>query len=242
MSVSQPGDKPQGIEWYGGYQVYSDSGVDLTLLRANLQRSLVERWENNRRALALGEALREARRRRSGLVPDQGRKIMTDALAAIDRLVEHGVQFVVVGGQAMRAQGSAHVTEDLDVCYQRSPANLAALVAALSPIHPYLRGVPPGLPFRLDVPTLQAGLNFTLTTDCGDLDLLGEVSGIGGYEQVRAQSEELPLFDSTVWVLSLDGLIAAKKAAGRGKDRQHLLELEELKKMRDAAGQEPSSR
>jgi hypothetical protein len=88
--------------------------------------------------------------------------------------------------------------------------------------------------------TLQAGLNFTLTTDCGDLDLLGEVSGIGVCEQVQAQSEVLPLFDSTVRVLSLDGLIAAKKAASRGKDRQHLLELEELKKMRNAARQDPS--
>jgi hypothetical protein len=41
-------------------------------------------------------------------------------------------------------------------------------------------------------------------------------------------------------VLSIDGLIVSKKAAGRIKDRNHLLELEELKKLRDAGqtGQE----
>ncbi len=83
-------------------------------------------------------------------------------------------------------------------------------------------------------------MNFILTMDCGDLDLLAEVSGLGGYSQVLAQSDERVMFDMPIRILSLDGLIAAKKAAGRGKDRQHLLELEELKKMRDATGQEPS--
>jgi hypothetical protein len=70
--------------------------------------------------------------------------------------------------------------------------------------------------------------------------LLGDVSGIGGYEQVRKQSEELSLFGSTLRVLSLEGLIISKKAAGRRKDLLHLLELEELKKLRDAAREEPN--
>jgi len=90
------------------------------------------------------------------------------------------------------------------------------------------------LPFRWDVPTIQAGLNFTLTTDLGDIDLLGEVSGIGGYDKAVLQSEERTIFDLTIRILTLEGLIAAKKAAGRTKDLGHILELEELKKMRDA--------
>jgi hypothetical protein len=96
-----------------------------------------------------------------------------------------------------------------------------------------MRGAPPGLPFRFDPPTIQAGLNFTLTTDLGDLDVLGEVSGIGFYDKVLAMSEEKEVYGLMVRVLSLDGLIAAKKAAGRTKDKLHLLELEELKKLRD---------
>ncbi len=160
---------------------------------------------------------------------------MTDVIAYVKLLTAHHIQFVVIGGQAMRALGSAHVTDDTDICYQRTPANLAALVVAFAPIHPYLRGVPPGLPFRFDVPTLTAGLNLTLDTDLGEIDLLGEVSGVGTYDRVLAQSEEGTLSGLTVRILSLDGLIAAKKAAGRVKDRLHLLELEELKKLRDAA-------
>src|SRR5262249_59608402 len=93
-------------------------------------------------------------------------------------LAEHRAEFVVVGGLAMTMHGSAHITRDLDVCYRRTDANLAVIAAALAPLHPYLRGAPPGLPFRLDVPTLKAGLNFTLVTDHGDFDLIGEVSGV----------------------------------------------------------------
>ena len=154
-----------------------------------------------------------------------------DAPGIVRQLQSQHVEFVVVGGLAMAAHGSAYLTNDLDACYNRTAANLAALAAALAPLHPYLRGVPPGLPFRLDLPTLQAGLNFTLTTDLGDLDLLGEVSGIGDYHHALAQSQEKAMFGMPVRVLSLDGLIAAKKAAGRNKDRAHLLELEELKKL-----------
>jgi hypothetical protein len=145
------------------------------------------------------------------------------------------VQFVLIGGLAMISHGSAYITKDLDICYNRTPPNLAALASAFAALHPYLRGAPPGLPFHFDAATLQAGLNFTLTTDLGDVDLLGEVSGIGHYDRVLTQSEEHEMFGIKVRVLSLDGLIAAKKAAGRLKDRTHLLELEELKKMRDAA-------
>lgn len=64
--------------------------------------------------------------------------------------------------------------------------------------------------------------------------MLGEVSGIGTFEQMLPQSGIRELFGLRIRILSLDGLIAAKRAAGRAKDRNHLLELEELKKLRDA--------
>jgi len=160
---------------------------------------------------------------------------MFDPDALIRRLSEHDVEFVLIGGLAMIVHGSAAITKDLDVCYRRTPDNIVAVTSALADIHPYLRGAPAGLPFRFDPPTIQAGLNFTLLTDLGDVDLLGEVSGVGGYDQAVAQAVERELYGVTVRVLSLDGLIAAKKAAGRGKDQTHLLELEELKKLRDAA-------
>ena len=235
MAAPEQKDKSKGIEFYGGYEVYSESGVDLTLLRSNLRKSIEARLANNHRAAEFGIALWQSNPYRESLIANNRSLSMTDASAFLKLLVANNVQFILIGGQALVAHGSAHVTFDTDICYQRTPANLAALVAALSPIHPYLRGVPPGLPFRFDVPTLAAGLNFTFDTDYGEIDILGEVSGIGSYEQVLAQSVEKTVYGLPIRILSVDGLIAAKKAAGRVKDQLHLLELIELKKMLDAA-------
>jgi predicted nucleotidyltransferase len=222
------------IEFYGGYQVYSESGVDLTLLRENLKRTATERLQKNLRMLPLVEELRHSGRAKSPGEPQQARRRrMVEPEALLRQLADHQVEYVLIGGLAMVAHGSAHITEDLDVCYSRSPKNITALAAAFAPLHPYLRGAPPGLPFSFDVPTIAAALNFTLITDLGDVDVLGEVTGIGMYEQVFAQSEEKTLFGLKVRVLSLDGLLVSKRAAGRIKDRNHILELEELKKMRD---------
>jgi hypothetical protein len=219
------------VNFYGNYPVYSESGVDLTLLQRNLRRSVEERWQANASVLPFLDALRASNPHASN---QEGPIMDLNAPALIRRLAEHKVNFVLVGGLAMIAQGSAYITKDLDICYARQAQNIAALAAALAPLHPYLRGAPPGLPFRFDVPTIQAGLNFTLTTDFGDLDVLGEISGIGDFEQALGQSEERTIYGLAIRVLTLDGLIAAKKAAGRTKDRNHLLELEELKKLRDA--------
>jgi hypothetical protein len=222
------------IEFYGGYQVYSESGIDLTLLRENLRRSLEERWESNRRAVAMVQALEESGLARKGLPSRSEQEIlMFDPAAILSELLKQHVELVLIGGLAMRIHGSAHVTDDLDICYSRTATNIAALATALAPLHPYMRGAPPGLPFRFDAETIRAGLNFTLTTDRGAIDVLGEVSGVGTYEQALAQSEERTMFGLNVRVLSLDALIASKKAAGRLKDRNHLLELEELKKLKD---------
>src|SRR5580693_7594428 len=101
---------------------------------------------------------------------------MIDLRLIVETLVDHGVAFVVVGGVAGVAHGSARNTFDLDICYARDGANLQRLVRALAPLHPTLRGAPPGLPFLWDAETLRRGLNFTLDTDIGSLDLLGEVA------------------------------------------------------------------
>jgi hypothetical protein len=112
--------------------------------------------------------------------------------------------------------------------YARSRANLERLENTLAPLRPYLRGAPQGLPFRLDVATLQSGLNFTLTTDIGELDLLGEVAGGGRYEDLLPESETLDLFGLSCRCLRLEALIRVKRAAGRPKDFEAVAELEAL--------------
>ena len=111
----------------------------------------------------------------------------------------------------------------------RSPENPDRLVAALRDLKPYLRGAPPGLPFVWDRTTLSHGLNFTLETSLGLIDLLGEIPGGGTYEDLVHSSVELRLFAGTTKCLSLEQLIRAKRAAGRPKDLEALAELEALR-------------
>ncbi|MGO9272356.1 MAG: hypothetical protein ACLQOO_19360 [Terriglobia bacterium] len=156
---------------------------------------------------------------------------MTDFERSLMVLVDGGVELVVIGGAAMWLRGSAYLTRDLDVCYGRSRENIQRLVTALAPFGPRLRGAPIDLPFRLDVPTVTRGLNFTLTTELGDLDLLGEVAGIGTYHEALASSTVLEILGRLCPVLSLDGLIKTKRTAGRQKDLLVLPELEALREI-----------
>ena len=154
---------------------------------------------------------------------------MTDFKGLLQALADAGVEYILVGGLAAVAHGSARLTQDVDVVYARDPENLARLVEALAGLEPYLRGLPPGLPFRWDVETLRHGLNFTLETSLGDLDLLGEIAGGGRYEALLPRSIELLVFERTVRCLALDQLIETKRAAGRPRDLEAIAELEALR-------------
>jgi hypothetical protein len=149
-------------------------------------------------------------------------------------LCDADVSFIVIGGMAAVAHGSSYVTADLDIFYQRQVSNYTKITTALRRFNPRLRGVDPNLPFSLDEVTLELGMNFTLTTDAGDLDLLGEISGFANYEEVKGKAEELELFGHHIWVLTLDGLIYSKQVTGRPKDLRLLPELKALKALRDS--------
>jgi hypothetical protein len=153
----------------------------------------------------------------------------TDFAGLLRRLLASKVEFILVGGLAANVHGSARATFDVDVIYRRSPANLDRLVLALSSAQPYLRGAPPGLPFVFDVGTLSRGLNFTLTTTLGDIDLLGEVVGGGGYDALLPQSEPIEIFGGVCQCVTLPTLIRLKRAAGCPKDLESIAELEALR-------------
>jgi predicted nucleotidyltransferase len=134
------------------------------------------------------------------------------------RLADAHVEFVVVGGVSAVLQGAPITTADLDVCYRRTPENIAQLARVLAPLNPRMRGFPPDLPFVFDERSIQLGSNFTLEIGDESFDLLGVMSAIGGYEDVVGQALDLELDGHRVKVLSLEQLIATKTAAGRPKD------------------------
>ena len=153
---------------------------------------------------------------------------MTEYDSLIPLLAENEIEFIIVGGAAATAHGSARLTLDLDVVYGRSEENIERIVDALRPIQPYLRGAPPGLPFDWSVETIQKGLNFTLITKLGALDLLGEIVGGGGYEQLKSKTIKIEVAGAECLCLSLEQLITVKRAAGRPKDVETIAELERI--------------
>jgi len=143
----------------------------------------------------------------------------------LEVLVRHRVDFVVIGGLAGIARGSAYNTHDVDVAYERSAENLSWLAAALSELGATLRGAPEGLPFQADSETLRAGSNFTFDTRFGSLDILGDPAGAPRYNELRAGGSTEELWGLAIRIASIDHLIAMKEAAGRPRDLTMAAEL-----------------
>ena len=153
-----------------------------------------------------------------------------DYLAVLRVFDDHDVNYVLIGGLAANALGSATATYDLDICYERSKDNLERLAAALRSMHSHLRGVDEEVPFILDAHTLRNGDSFTFETDFGPVDALATPSGTSGYDDLVAGANRLELGGYQVQVVALDDLIRMKRAAGRVKDR---IEVENLIALRD---------
>ncbi len=159
---------------------------------------------------------------------------------AYDRVIQnlkvYGVEFVIIGANAAIAQGAPIGTVDFDVCYRQSKENCRRVAEALRPFRPRLRDAPENMPFKFDAETLFRGSNFTFKTDAGDVDILGHVTGMGGYEEIAKRAIEIEFMGLSVLVMSLEDVIKSKKAAGRPKDLMQLKALEETLRLRKKVG------
>lgn len=200
-------------------------GLDLSLNAFSLRHTAEERL------LALSENAR-------ALHALRGERGTMNLVAMWEGLARAGVRFVAIGGVAGNAHGSARVTNDLDVCYDAATDNTERLVRLLNAWHARLcvaREPDARLPFVIDRRTFRDAPALTLETDHGRLDLLPVVTGVGDYHACLAASELMQVGGVELRVLSLDALIRAKRAAGRPRDLEHLIELEALRALRKAA-------
>jgi predicted nucleotidyltransferase len=153
------------------------------------------------------------------------------------RLVEAGVDFVVVGGVAVIVQASPRFTKDLDICYALEQANLDRLGKVLTELQAHLRGIDEDVPFNPDARTLRHTRILTLTTPDGDIDLLVDPDGSPGYAALRRNASHIALDGVTVLVASIDDMIAMKRATGRPQD---LVDLESLEIARRRMRRKPT--
>lgn len=138
----------------------------------------------------------------------------------------------MAGGLAAILHGAAIMTRDVDVACDMSPENLLRVWRALADLHPVHRLTPDRLPFTLRQAERGELNNLYLATDLGQLDLLGEVKGIGGFAECLGNSEPILIGGSEIRVLTLDALILAKRAMGRPRDLHAVLELEVIRDRR----------
>lgn len=130
-------------------------------------------------------------------------------------LVEHRVQFIVVGNVSARLHGAPVLTDDLDLVHARAPENVSRLLEALKALSAYYRDrrLKPRAAF------LETDGHNLLMTTAGPLDLLGTLKNDRGYLELLPHTEELKLKGLKIRVLDLPTLIRIKEETGRPKDK-----------------------
>ena len=144
-------------------------------------------------------------------------------------LIDHGVEFVVIGGVAARLHDTGHATVDIDICPSGLGENLERLAAALRAVEARLRveGEPAGVPFDPHPQQLGQMSTLTLLTTHGPVDLCFAPAGFAaGYEALRADRVLIVVAGVSVPVASLADVVASKRSAGRPKDIVALPALE----------------
>jgi hypothetical protein len=151
---------------------------------------------------------------------------MDSILQTLDRLNRSGVPYILIGGLAARIHGSSVNTEDVDVCITASHGHFRRIVEAFADVHPRYRMRPDEPPLTPDHPWLRGIRNLYLRTDLGQLDALGELSGLGNYNAICDRTVEVDLAGIRCRVLDIPALIQSKVCLGRPKDLQAVRELE----------------
>jgi hypothetical protein len=151
----------------------------------------------------------------------------------LERLGTAGVDFVVVGGFAGVAHGCTYVTQDIDICCDFSPANLLRLSQALAELHPVHRMTPNRKKLELTEKNFKQFKNLYLDTDIGQLDCVSIIEGLGDYKKVKQASEVIEVEGVQLRVLSIDALIKAKKAMNRPRDKEAIVQLEAIKRLKN---------
>jgi hypothetical protein len=157
-----------------------------------------------------------------------------DAETLLRTLVEHAVEFVVVGGFAVIHHGYVRATKDLDIFPRPHRDNYRRLYQALETlgVEPIEVGDfrPEELPVPFSPDGLDEGGNWALRTSAGRIDVLQWIEGVDGFAQLRegAIAADLPGIGPVLFA-GYEDLLAMKRAADRPQDRVDVDALEQVR-------------
>lgn len=191
------------------------------MLADNLRRSVAERLRRHQIALNMAEKLQKAK------------KLSGDCDNLLDRLVNKGVDFVIVGDWAGLVYGCTRVNQCIEICCDFSPANLLALQKAISDLEPVHRMTPSRKKLELTEETCSHFKNLYIDTQAGQLDCLSVIDGLGDYRQTTRESELVEVEGTKIHVLNLEALIRSKRAMNRPRDKEAISQLEAIKELRN---------
>lgn len=142
-----------------------------------------------------------------------------DFLAILQRLREHEVEFIVVGGVCGALHGAPVATFDLDLVHSRAPENVDRLLAALDTIDAHYRE-PAATGIKPQKSHLSSSGHQLLMTAFGPLDLLGTIGAGHDYDDLISDATEIAVGSGVnVRLLSLPALIKIKEETAGEKDR-----------------------
>lgn len=138
----------------------------------------------------------------------------------LQALNEHKVEYLIVGGYAVMKYTEPRFTKDLDVWVGNSPENSVRLFQALAGFGAPLAhdGVTPDTFTKRDI-VYQIGVAPVR------VDILTRITGVEFTEAWRNRVTST-FFGVRVDLISLDDLVANKRAAGRSGDLDHLERLQ----------------
>jgi predicted nucleotidyltransferase len=133
-------------------------------------------------------------------------------------LSEENVKFLVVGAYAVAAYGFPRATKDIDIFVQPAPENASNLMRALARF-----GAPLSEISESDFST--EGIVFQIGNNPRRIDILTRISGVA-FQQAYNRRKNVLLEGINVPVISLEDLIANKRATGRMQDLADVERLE----------------
>jgi len=161
-----------------------------------------------------------------------------DVLAILRVLIEHEVDFVVIGGVAVARHGFVRATKDVDIVPDPARASLGKLLGALSELEAEPLALQDfrheELALELTLDSLALGGNWDLATKYGRLDVMQYIEGAlearEDYLRLRREAVASDMEFGTVLFAGYHELLDLKQLAGRDVD------LTDIRALREARG------